>query len=75
MDSIYHIVHNKEKIDCATADARCMIEIGIQGKATTTSWYEIWEAVIAIVAMCVRAEKGGKAYRIGQNFDSAPIPE
>ena len=52
-------------IDHATADARCMIEIGIQGKATTTSWYEIWEAVMAIVAMCVRADKGGKAYRIG----------
>ena len=42
-----------------------MIEIGIQGRATTTSWYEIWEAVMAIVAICVRAKKGGKAYRIG----------
>lgn len=47
-------------------DARCQLEIGIAGKSTSTSWYEIWEAASALAAMCVRAhEKGGKAFGIG----------
>ena len=54
-------------------DARCMIRVGIQGKSTTSSWYEVWEAVTALVAICVRAEKGGKVYRIG--LDPAHLGE
>ena len=47
-------------------DARCQLEIGIAGKSTSTTWYEIWEAATALAAVCVRAhEKGGKAYGLG----------
>ena len=47
-------------------DARCQVEIGIAGKSTSASWYEIWEATSALIAMCLRPhDKGGKAYGIG----------
>lgn len=46
-----------------------MVNIDINGKATTVTWYEIWEAIMAISSMCVRAqEKGGKATGLGQYF-------
>ena len=41
--------------------------LDIRGKATSISWYEIWEAVLAVASMCVRAlGKGGKAINIGE---------
>ena len=43
------------------------MEVGITGKSTSASWYEIWEAAAALIAMCVRASgKGGKAFGIGK---------
>lgn len=34
---------------------------------SSTSWYEVWEAVNAISYMCVRAKgMGGKATKIGR---------
>lgn len=48
-------------------DARCMVVIDIKGKASTTSWYEIWEATLTVASMCVRGlGKGGKAINIGK---------
>ena len=47
-----------------------MLNIDIVGQATKLSWYEIWEATVALAAMCVRVkEKGGKASGLGQ-YDS-----
>lgn len=54
-------------VDVSTADARCMIQIGIAGKSTTSSWYEIWEAMVAVVTICVRNDKAGKAKSIGEH--------
>ncbi|KAL2055283.1 hypothetical protein ABVK25_004621 [Lepraria finkii] len=49
-----------------TIDARCMMVLDIRGKATRISWYKIWEAVLTVVSMCVRAlGKGGNAINIG----------
>ena len=48
-------------------DARCVAKIDMWGSATRVAWYEIWEAVLAIATVCVRAAgKGGKAFRLGQ---------
>lgn len=44
-----------------------MMVLDIRGKATCISWYEIWEAELAVVSMCVHAlGKGGKAINIGE---------
>jgi hypothetical protein len=55
------------KLQSGTVDARCMVVIDIKGKASTISWYEIWEETLAVVSMCVRGlGKGGKAISIGK---------
>lgn len=44
-----------------------MIEVKITGRSTSATWYEIWEAVCAVAAMCVRAKgKGGKGFGMGE---------
>ena len=49
------------------ADARCQAVVGMTGKSTSASWYEIWEAMTALTAMCVRAHgKGGRAFGMGE---------
>ncbi|CAD6589690.1 MAG: hypothetical protein ASARMPRED_004173 [Alectoria sarmentosa] len=48
------------------ADGKCQARIDIDGPATITSWYEIWEAVTAVANMCTRQKgKGGKAKGLG----------
>lgn len=48
-------------------DARCAVLVDIKGKSTSVAWYEIWEAVIAVATMCVRAAgKGGKYHGLGK---------
>ena len=48
------------------ADGDCQVLIDIEGPATVTSWYDIWEAVTAIASMCSRQKhKGGKAKGLG----------
>ncbi len=48
------------------ASGKCQVIIDIEGPATVTSWYEIWEAVTAIASMCTRQKhKGGKAKGLG----------
>ena len=48
------------------ASGNCQVTIDIEGPATATSWYEIWEAVNAIASMCTREKnKGGKAKGLG----------
>ena len=50
-----------------TADRRCLVRIDLVGEATVASWYEIWEAVTAIAAMCTRHKgKGGRARGLGK---------
>lgn len=56
----------------AKVDARCMATIDISGKSTSATWYEIWEAMTALAAMCVRAQsKGGKAFGLGEYTHNA----
>ena len=41
--------------------------VDIKGKSTSATWYEIWEAVTALNAVCVRDKnQGGKAYGMGE---------
>ena len=62
------------KLRFRTVDARCMVVIDIKGKASTTSWYEIWEATLIVASMCIRGlGKGGKAINIGK-YTSLIIP-
>lgn len=48
------------------ADGRCRVTIDITGQPTGLSWYEAWEGVVALAAVCVRGkEKSGKATGLG----------
>ena len=43
-----------------------MVTIDITGEPTGLSWYEIWEAVLALGSTCVRGkDKCGKATGLG----------
>lgn len=47
-------------------DRRCMVKIDITGQPTGLSWYEVWEAVVALASTCVRGrQKCGKAAGLG----------
>lgn len=48
------------------ADRRCMVKIDITGQPTGLSWYEVWEAVVALASTCVRGRQNcGKATGLG----------
>lgn len=48
------------------ADGRCTVTIDITGEPTGLSWYEAWEGVVALAAICVRGkQKSGKATGLG----------
>ena len=43
-----------------------MVKIDITGQPTGLSWYEVWEAVVALASTCVRGrQKCGKATGLG----------
>lgn len=45
-----------------------VLKVECDGRSSTSSWYEIWEAVNAVAYMCARSlHKGGKATRIGKS--------
>lgn len=51
----------------AIGDGKCELKIDIDGGPTIISWYEIWEAVIALASVCTRYKnKGGKARGLGK---------
>ena len=39
--------------------------VRVLGKSDTTSWYQIWEAVMLIYSVCVRKGKGGIVTGLG----------
>ena len=48
------------------ADGGSQLRIDVDGPATVSNWYELWEAVSALTTMCTRRNrKGGKAKGIG----------
>lgn len=48
------------------ADRRCMVKMDINGEPTGLSWYEVWEAVVAVASACVHErQKCGKATGLG----------
>ncbi len=54
------------RLNSSKVDARCEATIDMAGKPTIGTWYEIWEAMVAIASMCIRAkDKGGKATGLG----------
>lgn len=54
------------RLNPSKVDARCEAIVDMSGKPTTGTWYQIWEATVAIASMCIRAkEKGGKATGLG----------
>jgi hypothetical protein len=58
------------RVSPSAGERRCMVRIDADGPSST-SWYEVWEAVNAISYMCVRSKgKGGKATKIGRLFFS-----
>ena len=53
-------------LNSSIVDARCEMKIDIAGEPTIGTWYQIWEATLAIGSMCIRANnKGGKAIGLG----------
>lgn len=52
---------------CFAADNRCQIRVDSTTPAASWStFYEIWECVIAVSYMCLsRSNKGGRANKIG----------
>lgn len=43
-----------------------MVKIDIKGQPTGLSWYEVWEAIVALSSICVRGkQKSGKATGLG----------
>lgn len=69
-----------------SADRKCMLRIDITGQPTGLSWYEVWEAAVALASTCVRGrQKCGKATGLGldrnvfiqlsnENPDTTPQP-
>ena len=59
-----------------TDDSRCQVQIFSTSSASASdkaSWYEVWEATVAIWSVCVRNHKGGTLRDIGKSHDhSAP---
>ena len=53
-------------------DFRCAVRIFSNADTDTETWYGLWEATVALNAMCVRSGKNGTAARLGEcpHFDS-----
>lgn len=50
-------------------DARCEMFVDIAGRPTIGTWYQIWEATLALGSICIRGnKKGGRAKGLGQYF-------
>ncbi|MCJ1451984.1 hypothetical protein MMC28_002324 [Mycoblastus sanguinarius] len=48
------------------SSGRCKVEVNKVGPSTTSTYYHLWEAVMAVGTMCLRSsQKGGKASGIG----------
>ena len=55
----------------STVDGDCHTQIDSDSDrvADVTSWYEIWQAVVAIDGMCLRFKRAGGTY-VGKTSDS-----
>ena len=53
-----------------TADGNCILRVDTTRSNDTTSWYEIWEASVAIGVLCVRNGNRGIVSRFGTYLDS-----
>ena len=43
-----------------------MVDVVATGMSTTASWYEVWEGIYTVAAVCVRkGRKGGKFSGLG----------
>ena len=48
-------------IKAQSADGKCQISIDNIGPNAVASWFDVWLAIENVVAVCVRAGKGGDA--------------
>lgn len=49
-----------------STDARCVVDVVATGLSTTASWYEVWEGMYTVAAVCVRkGRNGGKFSGLG----------
>ena len=47
-------------------DHKCVLKLfSLTGASEAVSWYEIWEAVTAVFAMCGRSRMGGSYRGLG----------
>ena len=54
------------RLNPSIVDARCEATVDTVGKPTIGTWYQIWEATVAIASMCMRVKnRGGKATGLG----------
>ncbi|MCJ1451162.1 hypothetical protein MMC28_001497 [Mycoblastus sanguinarius] len=54
------------KVCTIALDRACVLVVGTFGPTDTTSWYEIWEAAVAISGMCVCNGNVGAARGLGR---------
>ena len=48
-------------------DDKCVLKLfSATGRPDLTAWYRIWEAVEAVLAVCVRSHKGGSFMGLGK---------
>lgn len=50
----------------------CSVQISSNAGIDVESWYHLWEANVALNAMCVRAGKRGTATRLGSSLHAYP---
>ena len=54
------------ELNFSTVDARCELFVDMTGNPTIGTWYQIWEATLALGSICIRGNKnGGKATGLG----------
>lgn len=50
-----------------SASGQCEATITtVRGLSDTAKWYEIWEGVVAVAGMCVRAGRAGLGFHRGE---------
>ena len=55
-------------------DARCEATVDMAGEPTIGTWYQIWEAMVALASICMRGkDRGGKATGLGQYFQNIEL--
>lgn len=67
MCKILQVGNDEDLLPHSPGDVKCVLRISSTTAADTDieTWYHLWEATVALNAMCVRVGKRGSASRLG----------